>query len=92
MSRSCAEAGMHSLLRWGVMNINQLSRSCVLIITLAATAVAVCSAFAGQAQFMWPAGIAAIGITLSLWTLGIASRESPVQATLLMLVDAYPSF
>lgn len=73
------------------MNINQLI-ALAPIITLAVTAVAVMLGIAVRRNFMLSCGIAAVGIILSLWTLGIAWRESPVRATLLMLVDAYTLF
>lgn len=73
------------------MNINQLI-ALAPIITLAATAVVVMLSIAVQRNFILSCGIAAVGIIIALSTLGIASRESPVRATLLMLVDAYTLF
>ncbi len=73
------------------MNINQLI-ALAPIITLAATAVAVMISIAVRRNFILSCGIAAVGIIIALLSLGIASRESPVLATLLMLVDAYSLF
>lgn len=73
------------------MNINQLI-ALAPIVTLAAAAVAVMLSIAIRRNFVLAFGIAAVGIILSLSSLGIASRESPVRATLLMLVDAYSLF
>ncbi len=73
------------------MNINQLI---VLtpIITIAGTAVAVMLSIAVRRNFILACGIAAVGIIMSLSALGISWRESPVQATLLIQVDAYALF
>ena len=43
-------------------------------------------------NFILACGIAAIGIIMSLMALGVVWRESPVQATLLIRMDAYALF
>jgi len=73
------------------MNSNQLI-ALAPIITIAVTAVAVMLGIAVRRNFILSCGIAAVGIVIALSTLGIASRESPVRATLLILVDAYSLF
>lgn len=73
------------------MNINQLM-ALAPVITIAITAVAVMLSIAVRRNFILSCGIAAVGIIIALWTLGIASRESPLRATLLMQVDAYALF
>ena len=73
------------------MNINQLIALAPIVI-LAAAAVAVMLSIAVRRNFILSCGIAAVGIIVALSSLGIASRENPVRATLLMLVDAYTLF
>ncbi|MDD5411014.1 MAG: NADH-quinone oxidoreductase subunit N [Methylobacter sp.] len=73
------------------MNISQLF-ALAPIITIAVAAVAVMLSIAIRRNFILSCGIAAVGIIVSLLSLGIASRESPVRATLLILVDAYALF
>ncbi|MGZ8160090.1 MAG: NADH-quinone oxidoreductase subunit N [Methylobacter sp.] len=73
------------------MNINQLI-ALAPIITIAVTVIAVMLSIAVRRNFILAYSIAAAGIIMSLWTLGIAWRESPVQATLLIQVDAYALF
>jgi len=62
------------------------------IITLAGAAIAVMLGIAVRRNFMLSFGIAAIGIIASLAALGIVWGESPVQATLLLRMDAYALF
>jgi NADH-quinone oxidoreductase subunit N len=71
-----------------MMNINQLI-ALAPIVTIAGTAIAVMLGIAVRRNFMLACGIAAVGIILSLWALGVAWRESPVQASLLIKIDAY---
>jgi len=73
------------------MNSNQLI-ALAPIITIAVTAVAVMLGIAVRRNFILSCGIAAVGIVIALSTLGIASQESAVRATLLILVDAYSLF
>ncbi len=73
------------------MNINQLI-ALAPIVTLAAASIAVMLSIAVRRSFALVFGIAAVGIIIALLSLGFASWESPVRATLLMLVDAYSLF
>lgn len=73
------------------MNINLLI-AIAPIITIAGTAIAVMLSIAVRRNFILACGIAAVGIILSLLSLGSAGRESPVRATLLIQVDAYALF
>lgn len=73
------------------MNGNQLV-ALAPIITLAGTAIAVMLGIAVRRSFILSFSIAAIGIIASLMALGIAWRVSPVQATLLLRMDAYALF
>jgi len=62
------------------------------IITVAGTAIAVMLGIAVRRNFILSFSIAAIGIIASLIALGIVWRESPIQATLLLRMDAYALF
>lgn len=73
------------------MNSNQLV-ALAPIITLSSAAIAVMLAIAIRRNFVLTCCIAACGMLLSLLALGIAWQESPVQATLLIRVDAYALF
>jgi NADH-quinone oxidoreductase subunit N len=74
-----------------MMNSNQLA-ALAPIITQASAAIAVMLAIAIRRNFVLTTSIAACGIIASLLALGIAWQESPVQATLLIRMDAYASF
>jgi len=73
------------------MNINQLF-ALAPIITLAGTAIAIMLGIAIRRNFVSSCAIAAIGIVISLAALGLVWRQIPVQATVLMLMDAYALF
>ena len=73
------------------MNINQLT-ALVPIIIIAGTAIAVMLSIAVRRNFVLAFGIAACGIIMSLMTLGVVWRKSPIQATLLIRMDAYALF
>ena len=73
------------------MNSNQLI-ALAPIITLATAAIAVMLAIAIRRNFILTCSVAACGMLMSLLVLGIAWQESPVQATLLIRVDAYALF
>jgi len=62
------------------------------IITVAGTAIAVMLGIAVRRNFILSFSIAAIGIIASMIALGIVWRESPIQATLLLRMDAYALF
>jgi NADH-quinone oxidoreductase subunit N len=89
---ACTEA-THSRFR-GVgtlMNINQLA-ALAPIITMTGAAIAVMLTIAIRRNFILASGVAAGGIIMSVLALGIAWQESPVQVTLLMLLDDYALF
>lgn len=71
-----------------MMNIDQLI-ALAPIMTIAGTALAIMLGIGVRRNFMLACGIAAVGIALSLWVLGIAWRQSPIQAGLLIKIDAY---
>ncbi|MFZ2169928.1 MAG: NADH-quinone oxidoreductase subunit N, partial [Methylococcaceae bacterium] len=73
------------------MNSNQLI-ALAPIITLATAAIAVMLAIAIRRNFVLTCSVAACGMLMSQLVLGIAWQESPVQATLLIRVDAYTLF
>jgi len=73
------------------MNINQLIALAPMI-TLTATVIAVMLGIAVRRNFMLSCGIAATGIIISLLMLGVAWKQSPVQATFLLRIDAYALF
>jgi NADH-quinone oxidoreductase subunit N len=73
------------------MNSHQLAALAPLI-TLSAAAAAVMLAIAIRRNFALAAGIAAGGVLASLAALGIAWRDVPIQATLLIQVDDYALF
>jgi len=73
------------------MNINQLA-ALTPIITLATAIIAVMLTIAIRRSFVLTSSVAACGILISLLALVIAWQKSPVQATLLIRVDAYALF
>lgn len=73
------------------MNINLLIAIAPIII-IAGAAIAVMLSIAVRRNFVLAFAIAAVGIIMSLMSLGSAGRESPVRATLLIQVDAYVLF
>ncbi len=73
------------------MNSNQLA-ALAPIITLATATIAVMLSIAIRRNFVLASCVAALGILMSLLVLGIAWQESPIQATLLIRVDAYALF
>lgn len=73
------------------MNTNQLA-ALAPIITITVAAIAVMLTIAIRRNFMLVTCIAAGGIIISLLALVIAWRESPAQATTLILVDDYALF
>jgi NADH-quinone oxidoreductase subunit N len=73
------------------MNSNQLVVLAP-IITLSLAAIAVMLAIAIRRNFVLICSVAACGIIMSMVAVGIAWTEIPVQATLLIRVDAYALF
>jgi NADH-quinone oxidoreductase subunit N len=73
------------------MDTNQLV-ALAPIITITGAAIAVMLTIAIRRNFILACGVAAGGIIMSILALGIAWQESPVQATLLMLLDDYALF
>jgi NADH-quinone oxidoreductase subunit N len=73
------------------MNSNQLA-ALAPIITLTAATVVLMLTIAVRRNFILASSVAAGGILMSLLAVGLAWQESPVQATLLIRVDAYALF
>ena len=73
------------------MNTDQLT-ALAPIITLATATIAVMLTIAIRRNFVLASSVTAGGILISLLALGIACQESPIQATLLIRVDAYALF
>ena len=73
------------------MNIDQLT-GLAPIIAIAVTAVAVMIGIAVRRHFVQACAVAACGIIMSLLILGVTWRENPIQATLLLRMDAYAQF
>ena len=73
------------------MNINQLI-ALAPVIVISGSVVAVMLSIAVRRNFILAYAIAACGIIMSLLALCSAWRESPVQATLLIRMDAYALF
>jgi NADH-quinone oxidoreductase subunit N len=73
------------------MNVSQLI-ALAPIMTIAATAVVVMLGIAVRRNYALAGGIAAAGIVIALLSLGSAAQQSPVQATLLLRIDAYALF
>ncbi len=73
------------------MNSNQLVVFAP-IITLSLAVIAVMLTIAIRRNFVLTCSVAACGILMSMVALGIACKEIPLQATLLIRVDAYALF
>jgi NADH-quinone oxidoreductase subunit N len=73
------------------MDTNQLA-ALAPIISIAGAAIAVMLTIAIRRNFILACGVAAGGIIMSILALSIAWQQSPVQATLLMLLDDFALF
>jgi NADH-quinone oxidoreductase subunit N len=73
------------------MNSNQLV-ALAPIITLSLAAISVMLAIAIRRNFVFTCSVTACGIIMSMVALGIAWQETPIQATLLIRMDAYALF